>query len=61
MAETVYRQLLSNPGWDVMNIADYLRIRELDVRRAMKRLGQLSLVLEDPVSKKCMLPGLMAT
>jgi DNA-binding CsgD family transcriptional regulator len=47
LAETVYRQLLGNPGWDVSDIADCLRVKEMDVRRAMDRLARLSLVVQE--------------
>jgi DNA-binding CsgD family transcriptional regulator len=52
MAEMVYRQLLGNPAWGVKDIADHLQVRELDVQRAVSRLMDLSLVLQDPESER---------
>jgi len=44
ITETVYRRLLANPNWGVADIADHLHIRESDVRQALDRLADLSLL-----------------
>jgi DNA-binding CsgD family transcriptional regulator/sugar-specific transcriptional regulator TrmB len=43
-AEQVYRQMLAEPGWGVADLAEHLRVTELDVRTALDALFALSLV-----------------
>jgi len=43
-AESVYRQMLAEPGWGVLRIAAHLDLSEAQVRDALDRLFELSLV-----------------
>jgi DNA-binding CsgD family transcriptional regulator/sugar-specific transcriptional regulator TrmB len=43
-AESVYRQMLAQPGWGVLEIAARLGLAEVQVRDALDRLFELSLV-----------------